>query len=390
MSEPRVLIDLSHTAHTRARTGIQRVARALLEHVPAASPVTFDRFQGVWRPLEPWEMATLAANEPAGARGAKWPLTARLRGRFRALTSRPAPILAADALIVPELFSPHVARAYPLLFTQVSGPKIALFHDAIALQLPGSAPAKTVTRFPSYLKELLAFDGIAAISAASRETLEGYWRWLGVENPPPVRAIPLGTQPAPPSGGTPLDPPQVLYVSSLEGRKNHVALLEACELLWARGERFSLRLIGLAHPQSGRPALERIEALKAAGRPLIYDGAVTEADLEKAYRDCAFTVYPSLLEGFGLPVIESVSRGKPCLCSARGALGETARSGGCLVLSDLGAPSLAEGIARLLRHPDVLSSLVLEASARTDKTWSTYGREVAAWAKILRPRTEGR
>ena len=53
-------------------------------------------------------------------------------------------------------------------------------------------PAKTVARFPAYLHKLLAFDGIAAVSADSRDSLLDYWRWLGVRATPPVQAIPLG------------------------------------------------------------------------------------------------------------------------------------------------------------------------------------------------------
>ena len=207
--------------------------------------------------------------------------------------------------------------------------------DALALKLPEITPAKTVGRFPAYLQELLTFDGVAAISEDSRQTLLDYWRWLEAPHPPPVTVIPLGIEPPPPSSArhapSPLQLPVILSVGSLEGRKNHVALLDACERLWSAGTTFELRLIGLAHPQTGRAALEKIRALQAMGRPLCYDGPVDDATLEAAYAGCAFTVYPSLIEGFGLPVLESLARGKPCVCSGQGALGESARGGGCVV-----------------------------------------------------------
>ena len=74
----------------------------------------------------------------------------------------------------------------------------------------------------------------------------------------------------------------MLSVGSIEGRKNHLALLEACEALWARGQRFTLHLIGPAQPETGAAALARIRALEAAGRPLRYDGPVTDAAVEAA------------------------------------------------------------------------------------------------------------
>lgn len=387
------LLDLTHTSHTRARTGIQRVARELHTALAAAgrvTAITWDEAAAAWRTLEPWEIANLQSTAPAARRGAHWPWPARLRGHWRRLTGhRPALPTLADGLIVPELFSPKVAAALPGLLARVSGPRVALFHDAIALKYPELTPAGTVARFPAYLQELLAFDGIAAVSADSRDALLDYWRWLGVKNLPPVHTIPLGiARPASnltnsnrsPSATT---PPVVLSVGSIEGRKNHLALLEACEQLWARGRTFELHLIGLAHPQTGRAALDRIAALQSAGRPLRSDGAVDEAALEAAYAACAFTVYPSLMEGFGLPVLESLARSKPCICSGRGALGESARAGGCLALDQVDAASLADALDRLLTSPDEHRQLSAAARSRHFQTWAGYAAELTAWMRTL-------
>ena len=73
-----------------------------------------------------------------------------------------------------------------------------VFHDAIALRLPELTPSKTVARFPSYLQELLAFDGIAAVSEESLQSLHDYWDWLGVAERPLTKAIPLGITAPPP------------------------------------------------------------------------------------------------------------------------------------------------------------------------------------------------
>jgi glycosyltransferase involved in cell wall biosynthesis len=391
-----MLLDLTHTSHTRARTGVQRVARALATALgEGARPVCHDPYLGAWRELEAWERANLAATAPAEKRGAQWPWSARLRGYARrpGRDRRGGPLLrlaSAGGVLVPEIFSPAVGAAFGELLPLVRGPRVALFHDAIALKLPELTPAKTVARFPAYLRELLAFDGIAAISEDSRQSLLDYWRWLGAPKTPPVAAIPLGIDvpalPAPGEGAP--RPPKpgeggILCVASIEGRKNHAALLDACERLWAGGARFELRLIGLAQPQTGRAALEKIAALRSAGRPLRYDGPVDEAALSEAYRQCAFTVYPSLLEGFGLPVLESLAYGRPCVCSSRGALGEAARDGGCLTLEAVDAPGLAAAIARLLADDGLLARLGTEARGRTFKTWSDYAGELSGWMATL-------
>jgi glycosyltransferase involved in cell wall biosynthesis len=390
-----LLLDLSHTCHTRARTGIQRVTRSLLAALgDRALPITHDPYRAGWRTLQLWERTNLAATAATGKRGAQWPLTARLSGRLRRATGGRSAVsdeigaASSSGLIVPEVFSPAVARALPDIFAATTGPRIALFHDAIALQFPELTPSKTVARFPAYLVELLAFDGIAAVSEASRDALIGYWRWLGAPNPPPVRAIPLGVDGVVSAGSQLTAPnsqlsPALLCVGSIEGRKNHLALLEACERLWAGGEKFSLHLVGLAHPQTGAAALARIRALQAAGRALRYDGPVGEAELAAAYTACSFTVYPSLVEGFGLPVIESLAHGKPCICSAHGALGESATGGGCLALESVDASSLAAAIARLVRSPDELAALGAQACARRFKTWRNYADELMHWMSAL-------
>ena len=385
-----LLLDLSHTSHTRARTGIQRVCRALRAALGAdAGALTFDPHERAWRGLQAWERATLASDSAAGKRGAQWPFIAKLRGRASRALHRAEPKLPENSgLLVPEVFSPDVARALPALFARIDGPRVALFHDAIALKYPELTPTKTVARFPAYLIELLAFDGIAAVSSDSRTSLLEYWRWLGVHTAPPVVTIPLGidfeNHPRDPLPKTANAPPVILCVGSIEGRKNHLALLEACDRLWAGGASFALHLIGLAQPQTASAALARMRELQAAGRPLRYDGPVSDDAVAAAYAACAFTVYPSLIEGFGLPVLESVGHGKPCLCSARGALGESARGGGCVALETLDAPALALAIARLLESPAELQQLSAAARARTFKTWSQYAAELTGWMRTLR------
>ncbi|MCF7687572.1 MAG: glycosyltransferase [Cephaloticoccus sp.] len=380
------LLDLSHTSHTRAQTGIQKVARALYHELTGhdqAHAITWDHYADTWRELAPWELANLLATSPGKTRGARWPWPERVRSRWNRRGYASTLLPPSDGLIVPELFSPAVARALPRLAAR--SPKVAIFHDAIALKLPELSPGGTVSRFPSYLQELLQFDGIAAVSDDSRQTLLDYWAWLGVPNPPPVQTIPLGLDAASQTDVSPMGavPPSILCVGSIEGRKNHIALLGAAEQLWNQGRRFNLRLIGMANTHTGKPAMQKIAALQQAGRPLRYDGPVDEVTLESAYAECTFTVYPSLMEGFGLPVLESLSRGKPCICSAQGALGESARAGGALTLAEMNLPSLADAMEQLVLNPSLLRQLGTAARARTYRSWSVYTGDLLDWMKTL-------
>lgn len=384
-----LLLDVTHTSHTRAHTGIQRVCRSLAAELSAAGPVTpvcFDPYQHAWRPLNRAELATLAnTSGEAGSRGARWSLPARLLGHARRYSGRRPSLPPADLLLCPELFSARTAARLPELFTVVRGPRVAVFHDAIGLKLPELTPPATVARLPAYLRELAAFDGVAAVSEDSAASLRDYWTWLGLQNPPPVTAIPLGLDPIPglvettrPPGG-----PRILCVATLEGRKNHVALLDAAEALWREGLAFELELIGLARAETAAPALARIAALRAAGRPVQHHGSVSDSALHAAYARCDFTVYPSLHEGFGLPVLESLQHGKPCVCAPAGALAESARGGGCLVVPAPDARHLTEALRDLLRSPAQLAALAAAARARTYRPWRDYARDLVDWARAL-------
>jgi len=421
------LLDLTHTAHTRVQTGIQVVCRALYTELAkraAARPITWDRYAKEWRDLQAWELANLdlhakrddengatgnstqtSHNEPHAKRSAQWPLSARLGGRWRKLRrALGAPVTdpfapyssetaseprAGGGLIIPELFAPSLARYHAQL--RVLGPRVAIFHDAIPLKYPELSPVKTVAFYPGYLHSLLQFDGIAANSEDSAQTLRDYFRWLGTPRTPQVAAIPLGVNlpsavPPPLTIDSPSpssEPPTILSVGSIEGRKNHLALLNAAEALWARGRRFKLHIIGLAQAETGRTALEKIRSLQAAGHPLRYPGHADLSTLEAAYAECHFTVYPSIIEGFGLPVIESLARGRPCICSGKGALGEVAAGGGTLALDEMTAPAIAAAIDTLLQNPDTVAQLATEARVRRFRTWSEYTDALLDWMATL-------
>jgi glycosyltransferase involved in cell wall biosynthesis len=384
-----LLLDLTHTSHTPARTGIQRVTRALHQHLHGiAEPVTRDPFLGGWRKLEKWELAGLQESQGAGGRF-EWPQRVKWQGRIqRALgpTHKRALSGTFTGLIEAEFFSSNVARDFDKLFAHVTGPRVVVFHDALALKLPELVPAATVARFPAYMKELLLFDGIAANSVDSRDALVSYWKWLGLSDTPPVVAIPLGVDlPKNTSAGIekPGPSPVILTVSTLEGRKNHLSLLSACESLWQQGAKFELHLVGHFDPSTGQKAFDRIRALQAEGHPLRYDGPVTDEVINAAYERCTFTVLPSFAEGFGLPAIESLIRGKPCICSGNGALGEISQQGGCVPLPKVDAATLAAAIGRLLNHPAEIAALRTAALSRSFKSWAQYATEITDWLGTL-------
>lgn len=391
-----LLLDLSHTSHTQARTGVQRVSLELRRALRAkfeVQEITHDPYARTWRPLQSWEQENLDRDaQPGKKRGASWPLSAQLRGWWQHRTAPRSPTQdippGAKAVIFPEVFTAKTAAQLPSLFSAISVPKIAVFHDAIALRLPELTPPGTVARFPAYLDELRQFDGIAAVSEDSRQSLLDYWQWAGWRSVPDVITLPLGcdhlaSKDTPVASASSRDLPKILSVGSIEGRKNHLTLVNACEKLWSQGIKFELEIIGGLQRETGIAAMNRIHSLQREGRPLFYRGWLSDAALREAYASAAFTVYPSIMEGFGLPVWESLLQGKPCVCSHTGAVAETARDGGCVMTNTLDADALATAISTLLTDQTQLSLLTEAARARRPNRWQDYADRMENWIQTL-------
>ena len=387
-------LDLTHTSHCAANSGIQRVCRGLYKALSLETeitPICYDPHGKLWRKLEKREEAQLSVEKQLSfsqKRKGTWTWWQRKRGYLcgKRIFQPWHLNKIARGLILPELFSRKNFLALNELKMLVRGPKVAIFHDAIALKLPEMTPEKTVVRFPYYMKELSTLNGVAAISEYSKEELLGYWQWLGVKKPPPVVAIPLGSnflcQREAMSSVDHSSPKKILFVGTIEGRKNHKVVLQAAKRLWNRGFFFELHFIG-GSSKCMKDTLTEIHQLQAANYPLFWEGSVGDRFLRKAYESAYCTIYPSLLEGFGLPVLESLHYGKPCICSTGGALKERTAEGGCLLIDPFCVEAIASGIEQLLTDEILYSRLCQEAVRRTFKSEADYARELLQWVNNL-------
>ncbi|AWI08428.1 hypothetical protein CKA38_03425 [Ereboglobus luteus] len=391
----QVLYDVTHTSHCHANTGIQRVTRRLLaewrESVPV-QPVVYDHLAATWRIPDAKEMALAKFSnirKPGEKRGASWTWWQRTRGKLARMSlANVAEISGVQkGFITCELFGPKItAGVLETMKRRVEGPMVAVFHDMIALEKPEISPSKTVMFYEDYLERLLRFDIIAANSEYSRDVLVNYWKKKKVAQSPEVIAMPLGVdipnsqipgnhahKAGDPDGNK---PPLILCVGTLEGRKNHISLLSACEKLWEQGLQFRLRLIGMLNTETGTQAANEVQRLRNEGFPIEWNSGASDHDLAAAYGECKFTVYPSLIEGFGLPVLESIAHGRPCVCSGLTAMAEIARDGGCLAVGEPSAENLASGIARLLGDSPLYEKFFQEAATRKIRTWSDYATAI--------------
>ena len=111
----------------------------------------------------------------------------------------------------------------------------------------------------------------------------------------------------------------VLYLGNIEPRKNLISLVEAIDLINARGHGLEL-LVGGKTAWDYESSVAAIDASPNARRL----GWITDDDVQILMSACSVFAFPSRYEGFGLPVLEAMACGAPIMCTRRGALPEVA------------------------------------------------------------------
>lgn len=329
-----IFFDVTKTGRQGHRSGLTRVSERLLKGLgKAATPVSW----------ETWDRSHLTRED--------WFLSAELFSELE----RPG---------LSEFLRSRICRT------------AAIFHDAIPLRHPHSTWPQSVARHPGYMKLLSGFDRLWAVSRASREDLFGFWRWAGVASPAPVDILALGADASglPRVVAAPTEPPQglplLLCVGILEPRKNQALLLRVCSQLWEAGLRFELHLVGRVNPHFGKPLLAEIRQLQRRFPGLLqhHDGA-SDLEMEALYARACATLFPTLAEGCGLPLLESLWHGLPCLCSDLPVLRENADLGGCLPLAPNDEGAWNNALEELLEDRELWLHLAKEARTRPLPTW---------------------
>ena len=249
-------------------------------------------------------------------------------------------IVSVGSTWVVRNFSRHIARLkrnHEVHFVQ-------LVHDIIPILHPNWTPwfGRAFTR---WLKNVASVsDVLFTISESSRTDLEAFAAAEGLALPP-VQIIRLGTgfpsgsrttRPTPPSAPTvvvrSLPERFVLCVSTLETRKNHELLLTVWRnLIASHGAEKIPHLVLVGRVSYFVLDTRSIRAKLLDHRfnqRIIAAGHLKDGELGEVYRRCLFTVFPSLYEGWGLPVDESLAHGKFCVTSKTSSMPEV---GGNLV-----------------------------------------------------------
>src|SRR2546430_7877517 len=210
---------------------------------------------------------------------------------------------------------------------------ITACYDIIPIKFPHLVPGMDVV-FAPYMREMvLHADHVLCISLCTKHDLLRWAQSIGAPLPE-TSVMPLGCRLRPLSADNVSEKVAkiiaqrfLLCVSTIENRKNQQTLCRAFTRLvdWGVADLPLLVLVG-AIGYGGQNLIDEIAAdRRLAGRVITLAGC-SDTDLAALYRACLFTLYPSIYEGWGLPVAEGFSYGKFCLCSSHGSLPEAGQT----------------------------------------------------------------
>jgi glycosyltransferase involved in cell wall biosynthesis len=277
-----------------------------------------------------------------------------------------------------------------------------------------------VLRAPGYMKLLAGFDCVLAVSGHSAGELAGFWKWQGVlpratigriENGADFSGTPrvvaesgdsgaesaessTGFQPvvlqraganqgscssdSKPAVRKPVPRQQsqqagraaLVCVGILEPRKNQSFLLDVCAALWDEGAEFDLHLAGRVNPEFGAPVRDKVKRLRKKYRGLHFHEAATDARLREIYARSRAAVFPTIAEGCGLPPLEAMWHGVPCVCADLPVLREYTGGGGCVSVPANDFAAWKTALRNVLADDALVARLRGEAMARPLPTWA--------------------
>jgi len=379
-----VLVDVDFTARHELHTGIQRVVR---QTVPIwnrdrdITPVAWTTARGAFRPLDRSESTRIF--EWSGAPPSNRQPTPMAGGEGQLVL-----IPWQSVVVLPEVPAVDVTPRIAAIGACSNNSVVAIGHDAIPLISAETLDIEEPRKFMSFLSALKFASCIAGVSRSSTREFAAFGSMLSSQGLPAPRtiAITLPAEFSRPDGASvalPMadGPPDVVVVGSHDTRKNHLAVLHAAEILWKEGLEFRLTFIG-----GGGSNLEfqrRIEVLMFHGRQVELRTAVSDQELEAAVSTARFTVFPSLHEGYGLPVAESMALGTPVITTDYGATAEIAEGGGAVTVDPRDDAALTDAMRRLLTVDAEITRLRAEIRRRAGRSWQSYADEL--WNCVIGP-----
>jgi glycosyltransferase involved in cell wall biosynthesis len=203
---------------------------------------------------------------------------------------------------------------------------VVLVYDLMPIRNPEFCFGLVPPLFRNWLHHMLnCSDAVICISKATENDLRTWVRELGAAGPclPPTGNFRLGSDISVAHAGVPraqlssfVASSSVCFgaVGSFEPKKNYAFLIDVFDQLWAGGADWRLVIAGRPTPECA-PLLSRVRNHPEQGRRLLTILDATDEEIGQIYGRCRALVFPSLMEGFGLPLVEARTRGCPVIAS---------------------------------------------------------------------------
>jgi glycosyltransferase involved in cell wall biosynthesis len=328
-----------------------------------------------------------------GLQGANW----RVDHRFRTINSSFIRLLFCMPIALREqridLFHGLDHLGIPL--TRKVGTHIAAIHDVIPLLWPRffTLRHRLVVALASRRVRRLA-DLVISPSEATKADIVRRVQ-IAAER---IRVIPWGCEARFHPGGDPerlalvrrkyaLPARYVLCVSTLEPRKNLRRLLHAYALLKRTWQDDELKLVIAGRKGWFYEDIFATVTTLNLHQDVVFPGFVNDEDLPDLYRGAQLFVFPSLYEGFGLPILEAMASGVPVVTSNTSSMPEVAADAAILV--DPHHPqALAEGLRRLLSEAELRQDLQRRGLVQASRfSWETVAQRTLAVYATYTPRS---
>jgi glycosyltransferase involved in cell wall biosynthesis len=364
----RIAID--YTSAVRQAAGIGRYTRGLISAAIQLDPENHYFLLVAGGSSQPPAPSPIAANVVYRRIPASDRALAVLWHRLRLPLFADVWAGGADLFHSPDFTLPPLLRARGILTV----------HDLSFLHYPECAPPGLL----AYLKAVVprSVHNARLVLADSESTRRDIVELLGTR-PEKVRVVYAGVGP---EFKPVFDPPLlaeararyglawpfVLNVGTLEPRKNHVRLIRGFAQLLPRNPDLRLVLVG-GKGWLYEDVYAEVSRLNLQDR-VIFPGFVTDADLPALYSLASIFAYPSLYEGFGLPVLEAMACGTPVVCSSASSLPEVA--GDAALLADpTDVDALTHALDEALTNDPLRAELRRRGAAQAARfTWPAAAR----------------
>ena len=158
-----------------------------------------------------------------------------------------------------------------------------------------------------------------------------------------------------------INSPYILFVGVIQPRKNIIRLIEAFEMVKANNQELKLIIVGKKGWQSDA-IYKRAEESRFA-KDIIFLGGVSNDHLDDLYQNALAFVLPSLYEGFGMPVLEAMNYGIPCIVSDNSSLAEVSRDS-ALLIDAYNSSDIAEKIELLYKNENLRKEFARKGAER--------------------------